>query len=152
MSKSNFLCWLSLTRIQIPDPWIRIRIEVKKTRSESALKIWNQCEPATLLVAISGPKKVSILAPPPPLKMALVMDLPPSKPLRTALYKQQVHLQLLRKVKKAGLTCWHGLCSRCRNADRLSAPSRRGAHYPRNPPAASFVPATAAGPASARFL
>jgi hypothetical protein len=41
------------------------------------------------LMAISGLKKVSILGL--PTKMALVMDLSPSKPLRTAPYKQQVH-------------------------------------------------------------
>jgi hypothetical protein len=35
------------------------------------------------------PKKFEIFRPPPP-KMARVMDLPPSKPLRTAPYKQQV--------------------------------------------------------------
>jgi hypothetical protein len=42
------------------------------------------------LVAISGPKTVSIFRAHPP-EMALVMDMPPSKPLRTAPYKQQVH-------------------------------------------------------------
>ena len=50
------------------------------------------------------------------------------------------------------LTCWHGLCSRCRSAGRLSAPSRRGARYPRSPLAASSAPATVGGPASARYL
>ncbi len=43
------------------------------------------------LVAISGiQKSVDFYAPPPP-KMALVIVLPPSKPLRTATYKQRVH-------------------------------------------------------------
>ena len=39
---------------------------------------------------ISGPKKVLIFRASTP-KMPLVMDSPPSKPLRTAPYKQQVH-------------------------------------------------------------
>ncbi len=72
---------------------------------------WAQMALVTL-VAISGPKKVSIfralpkmplvmdmppskksrfLGPPPPPKMPLVMDMLPSKPLCTAPYKQQVH-------------------------------------------------------------
>jgi hypothetical protein len=44
------------------------------------------------VVAVSGPKIVSIFRHPlthP--KVALVMDFPLSKPLRTAPYKQQVH-------------------------------------------------------------
>jgi len=42
------------------------------------------------LVPFKGPKKSRFLGPHPP-KMPRVMDSPPSKPLRTAPYKQQVH-------------------------------------------------------------
>jgi hypothetical protein len=42
------------------------------------------------LVPFKGPKKSQFLGPPPP-KTPRVMDSPPSKPLRTAPYKQQVH-------------------------------------------------------------
>ncbi len=42
------------------------------------------------LVPFKGPKKSRFLEPHPP-KMPRVMDSPPSKPLRTAPYKQQVH-------------------------------------------------------------
>jgi hypothetical protein len=51
--------------------------------------LWAQMALATL-VPFKGPKKSRFLGPPPP-KMPLVIDSPPTKPLRTAPYKQQVH-------------------------------------------------------------
>jgi hypothetical protein len=50
---------------------------------------WAQMALAAL-VPFKGPKKSRFLGPHPP-KMPRVMDSPPSKPLRTAPYKQQVH-------------------------------------------------------------
>jgi hypothetical protein len=73
--------WHSLRSLTFQGPPLSMALEMDFPPTKSL-------HPTTL-AAFSGPKKVFIFRPPSPSKMALVMDLSPLKPLRTAPYKQQ---------------------------------------------------------------
>jgi hypothetical protein len=77
---------------------------VRRDRQDSRFRIYTYMMVLASLVAISGPKKVSISrARAPPLPMPLVRDLARLKPLRTAPYKQQVQIFNVIRIGRDGL-------------------------------------------------